>query len=140
MGWQDTLTAFYRDERVILTTIGVVSFAIVTTMISTLTIIRDDNEVPPVQPKTQYITQDTENSLQLGTLDKLLDHPNYSIREIAIKILYDRAVNDSETTSFLLRGATQPDYDERIKSLRALEALVYPAGGKSPRGHTFPET
>lgn len=129
MGWQDTLTTVYRDERFILTTIGLVSFAIVTTMISTLTIIRDDNEVPPAQPKTQYITQDTENALQPGTLDKLLEHPNYSIREIATKILYDRAINDPETTSFLLRGATRPDHDERIKSLRALTVLVQPTGG-----------
>lgn len=130
MGWQDTLTAIYRDERFILTTIGFVSFAIVTTMITTLTVIRDDNEVPPTQPKTQYITQETENALQLGTLDKLLEHPNYSIREIAVKILYDRAINDPETTSFLLRGATRPDYDERIQSLRALLVLVQPTGGK----------
>ncbi|KAK5990377.1 hypothetical protein PT974_08644 [Cladobotryum mycophilum] len=93
-------------------------------MITVLTLIRDENEIPPTEPKTQYITQDTEDALQLDTLEKLLDHPNYSIREIAIKILCDRAVNDEDTTMYLLYGITRTDYDERMKCLRALALLT----------------
>lgn len=129
MGWQDTISAIYRDERFILTTIGVVSFAIVTTMIQTLNMIRDDNEVPPIQPKTQYITQETENSLQLDTLEKLLEHPNYAISEIALRILYDRAINDPSTIDVLLRGITRPKYDDRLRCLHTLTLLVRCTGG-----------
>ena len=114
MGWANTLLSVVRDERVILVSLGLATFGIISTVVTALTIIRDDNEIPPPQPKTQYITQETEDSLQLETLEKLLDHPNYSIREIAIKILCDRAVNDQETTQYLLYGITRPNYDERM--------------------------
>lgn len=124
MGWIGNLTSFARDERVVLAFIGVASFGVVSTMIAMLTIIRDENEIPPAEPKTQYITQDTEDALQVDTLDKLLGHPNYSIREIAIKILCDRAINDEETTHYLLFGITRPDYDERMRCLRALALLT----------------
>ncbi|KAM5351669.1 hypothetical protein ACJ41O_004392 [Fusarium nematophilum] len=124
MGWANSLLTFARDERVILVGLGLATFSVVSTMFTALTIIRDDNEIPPAQPKTQYITQDTEDSLQLETLEKLLDHPNYSIREIAIKILCDRAVNDPETTQSLLYGITRPNYDERMRCLRALALLT----------------
>ncbi|KAH6998367.1 hypothetical protein BGZ61DRAFT_408233 [Ilyonectria robusta] len=124
MSWASSLLSFSRDERVVLVTLGLATFGIVSTVFTALTIIRDDNEIPPAQPKTQYITQDTEDSLQLGTLEKLLDHPNYSIREIAIKILCDRAVNDPDTTHGLLYGITRPNYDERMQCLRALALLT----------------
>ncbi|KAH7023331.1 hypothetical protein EDB80DRAFT_878814 [Ilyonectria destructans] len=124
MSWANSLLSFSRDERVVLVSLGLATFGIVSTVFTALTIIRDDNEIPPAQPKTQYITQDTEDSLQLGTLEKLLDHPNYSIREIAIKILCDRAVNDPDTTHGLLYGITRPNYDERMQCLRALALLT----------------
>ncbi|KAF4988547.1 hypothetical protein FDECE_14996 [Fusarium decemcellulare] len=124
MGWASSLLAFARDERVILVSLGLATFGVVSTVFRALAVIRDDNEIPPTQPKTQYITQETEDSLQLETLEKLLDHPNYSIREIAIKILCDRAVNDPETTHSLLFGITRPNYDERMQCLRALALLT----------------
>lgn len=124
MGWVSSLFSLARDERVILVTIGLATFSIVSTMVTVLTFIRDDNEIPPEEPKTQYITQDTEDALQLETLDKLITHPNYSIRDIATKILCDRAVNDSDTTEYLLHGITRPDYDQRMKCLRALALLT----------------
>ena len=124
MGWTSSLLSFARDERVVLATIGLATFATVSTMMTALTIIRDDNEIPPAEPKTQYITQDTEDALQLDTLEKLLKHPNYSIREVATKILCDRAVNDPDTTTYLLYGITRPDYDERMQCLRALALLT----------------
>lgn len=124
MAWYDKLAGIHHDERFILATIGVMTFAIVTTMVTSLTIIRDGNELPPPQPKTQYITQDTEDSLQLKTVEKLLEHPNYSVREVANKILFDRAINDPDAVRLLLTGITDPSHDERIKSLRALWALM----------------
>ncbi|QPH01337.1 hypothetical protein C2857_005536 [Epichloe festucae Fl1] len=93
-------------------------------MTTVLALIRDEHEIPPKEPKTQYITQETEDSLELSTLEKLLMHPNYSIREVATKILCDRAINDNETLLRLLYGVTRPDYDERMQCLRALALLT----------------
>ncbi|KAF4782018.1 hypothetical protein HER10_EVM0006549 [Colletotrichum scovillei] len=119
-----TFMSFIRDERIILVGIGAATFGLVTMMTQMLTYIRDDNEVKVTPPKTQYITQETEDALGLDTLDKLLCHPNFSIRDVAIKILCDRAVNDSGTVRQLLYGITRPDYDTRMKNLRALATLT----------------
>ncbi|KAJ3495477.1 hypothetical protein NLG97_g3367 [Lecanicillium saksenae] len=124
MSWRAGLWAFARDERVILVGIGVAAFSMVNTMMSVLSMIRDDNEIPPAEPKTQYITQDTEDALQLNTLTKLLEHPNFSIRDIATKILCDRAVNDPGAITYLLYGITVKSYDERLYCLRALSLLT----------------
>ncbi|KAF6842470.1 cytoskeleton-associated protein [Colletotrichum musicola] len=119
-----TLSAFLRDERVVLVGIGIATFGLITGMTQILTLIRNDNEVKVPQPKTQYITQETEDSLELETLEKLLAHTNFSIRDVAVKILCDRAVNDPTTVRYLLHGITRPDYDTRMQSLRALATLT----------------
>ncbi|KAG5938199.1 hypothetical protein E4U53_008063 [Claviceps sorghi] len=124
MGWKDNLLLFARDERVLLISFGFAALGIFGTIITTLGHIRDRYEIPPKEPKTQYITQETEDSLALGTLEQLLQHPNYSIKEVATKILCDRAINDSETLLTLLYGITRPDYDERMRCLRALALLT----------------
>ncbi|KJZ76714.1 hypothetical protein HIM_04050 [Hirsutella minnesotensis 3608] len=124
MGWASRLAAIVRDERVVLLTIGLATFGIVSSIVTGLTLLRDHNELPPVEPKTQYITQDTEDALQLDTIEKLLNHPSYSIREVATKILCDRAINDPQTTTYLLYGITKPNYDERMQCLRALALLT----------------
>ncbi|OAA43223.1 hypothetical protein NOR_04590 [Metarhizium rileyi] len=113
-----------RDERVHLAAIGLAAFGLVHTITTISGIFRADNEIPPKEPKTQYITQETEDSLQLRTLDKLLVHPNYSIREVATKILCDRAINDHETLRTLFYGITRPEYEYRMKCLRALALLT----------------
>lgn len=87
---------------------------------------RDEAEIKPVQPKTQYITQETEDALKLGTIDTLLGHYNQSIRETAAKIVCDRAVNDRDTVDQLLWGITRKDYDERMRNLRALAIITDP--------------
>ena len=46
---------------------------------------RDEAAIRPKSPKTQFITQDTEDALDLHTLDSLLDHYNSAVRETAIK-------------------------------------------------------
>lgn len=130
MSWANSLLKLARDERVILVTLGFATFGVVSSILSSLKIVRDENEIPPTQPKTQYITQETEDSLEIDTLRKLLDHPNYSIREIAIKILCDRAVNDPATTQSLFYGITQPNYDKRMQCLRTLALLTGQTIGK----------
>ncbi|EGX92236.1 hypothetical protein CCM_06397 [Cordyceps militaris CM01] len=124
MSWKAGLWAFARDDRVVFLCVGLAAFSVVNTMRTVLNIIRDTNEIPPSEPKTQYITQDTEDALQLHTLTKLLEHPNFSIRDIATKILCDRAVNDPGAMTYLLYGITVKSYDERLYCLRALSLLT----------------
>ncbi|RWA11411.1 hypothetical protein EKO27_g3701 [Xylaria grammica] len=81
---------------------------------------RDKAEIQPTQPKTQYITQSTEDSLKLSTLDTLLQHYNFAIRDTTLRIIAGRAVNDGSAIGHLLWGITRKDYDERMRSLRAL--------------------
>lgn len=124
MSWTAGFWAFAHDDRAVLLGIGLAAFSVFNTMTTVLAMIRDDNEIPPAEPKTQYITQDTEDALQLQTLTKLLEHPNFSIRDIATKILCDRAVNDSGAMTYLLYGITVKSYDERLYCLRALSLLT----------------
>ncbi|KAG6040861.1 hypothetical protein E4U41_006833 [Claviceps citrina] len=124
MGWKESILLFVRDERVLLISFGLAALGIIGTITTTLELIRDQNEIPPKEPKTQYITQETEDSLELSTLEQLLQHPNYSIKEVATKILCDRAINDNETLLTLLYGITRPDYDQRMRCLRALALLT----------------
>ena len=121
MGWFSSLV---RDDRVILGALGTSTIAMLLMVRFMLEKWREDAEIKPVQPKTQYITQDTEDALQVGTLDTLLGHYNFAIRETAAKIVCERAVNEPSTLDILLRGITRPDYDERIKNLRALAVIT----------------
>jgi hypothetical protein len=120
------LGSMFHDDRVLIGGIGMGTVALVLVMRFILERWREEAEVKPVQPKTQYITQDTEDSLKTSTLDTLLGHYNYSIRETSAKIVCDRAVNDAYTVETLLWGITRPDYDERIKNLRALAIIADP--------------
>jgi hypothetical protein len=133
MGW---LASVFRDDRIIFGGFGIGALAMVVMVRMMLKEWLDDAEIKPVQPKTQYITQDTEDSLKPKTLDTLLGHYNYAIRETAAKIVCDRAVNDGSTIELLLWGITRPDYDERMKNLRALAVITDPRKPKS----VFPPT
>ena len=118
-------TSFVRDDRALLVVMGVATAAVVTVMGGILlTAFRDETKIKAPPPKTQYITQDTEDSLKLGTLESLLGHYNYSIRDTASRIICDRAENDGTTIEYLVYGITRPDYEERIKCLKALALIT----------------
>jgi hypothetical protein len=121
MGW---FGSFIRSDPVIFGAMGASAATLVFVMGFVLEQWREDAEIKPVQPKTQYITQDTEDSLKAETLSTLLGHYNYAIRETSAKIVCDRAVNDGSTIELLLWGITRPDYDERMKNLRALAVIT----------------
>lgn len=120
------ILAFARDERVIVVGLAAAVVGVVATMRMLLTRLRDEAEIKQHQPATQYITQETEDSLKPSTLETLLGHYNFSIRDIAYKIVTDRAVNDGETIDHLLWGITRPDYDERLKCLHTLAYMTDP--------------
>jgi hypothetical protein len=117
---------YARDERMVVVGITAAFVGVVATMRVLLQQWRDGTEIKPQQPTTQYITQETEDSLKPSTLEMLLGHYNFAIREVAAKIVCDRAVNDGETIDYLLWGITRPDYDERMKNLRTLAFITDP--------------
>lgn len=85
---------------------------------------RDSSYMKTTVPRTQYITQQTEDSLSSSTLKKLINSTTYSIREIAARIVCDRALHDENTLESLLWYITRPDHDQREKGLRALFMLA----------------
>ncbi|KAJ2992552.1 hypothetical protein NUW58_g2123 [Xylaria curta] len=112
--------SFVRDERLVALGFGLATVGCIAAMRAILLHSRDKAEIQPTQPKTQYITQDTEDSLKLSTLNTLLQHYNFAIRDTTLKIVAGRAVNDNSAIDDLLWGITRVDYDERMQSLRAL--------------------
>lgn len=112
--------SFLRDERLVTVGLGLATVGFLVGMRTILEHYRDEAEIKPTPPKTQYITQETEDSLRSDTLESLLGHYNFSIRDMALKIIAGRAVNDASTIYSLLWGITREDYDERMEALRAL--------------------
>lgn len=120
------LLGFACDDGVIAFGLTAAAVGLVATLHMSTVRKRDEAEIKQKQPTTQYITQDTEDSLKPATLDTLLAHYNYAIRDVTGKIVTDRAVNDSESINYLLWGITRPDYDERLKCLRTLAYITDP--------------
>ncbi|KAI1821271.1 hypothetical protein F4861DRAFT_519870 [Xylaria intraflava] len=114
------LFSFLRDERVVAISVGVAAVGCLAAMRAILLHSRDKAEIPPTVLKTQYITQATEDSLKLSTLNSLLQHYNFAIRDTTLRIVAGRAVNDKSAIDDLFWGITRKDYDERMKNLRAL--------------------
>lgn len=126
------LIRLLRDERVLF---GYLAFNAVAWFVGVRVLLkkwRDEAEIKPAQPKTQYITQETEDALKASTLDTLLGHYNHAIRETAAKIVCDRAANDKDTVEMLLWGITRKDYDERMRNLRALAIITDPRKPRRP--------
>ncbi|KAI1466916.1 uncharacterized protein F4812DRAFT_433232 [Daldinia caldariorum] len=116
MGFPSSL----RDERLVTAGLGLAAVGLLIGMRAVLEYYRDEAEIKPTPPKTQYITQETEDSLRLDTLDNLLGHYNFAIRDTTLKIIAGRAVHDPSTIYSLLWGITRENYDERMEALRAL--------------------
>ncbi|ESZ97960.1 hypothetical protein SBOR_1631 [Sclerotinia borealis F-4128] len=85
---------------------------------------REAATIPPTENKSHFIDQQTEDSLGLNTLSKLLDNPNYGIQETAAIIICERALHNDFTINSLLHDISQPDYDRREKAIRALVLIV----------------
>ncbi|ORY60180.1 uncharacterized protein BCR38DRAFT_350615 [Pseudomassariella vexata] len=127
-----SVLSFLRDERVVFASLGLATLSFIGTMRMILEYYRDEAEIKPVQPKTQYITQDTEDALEISTLQTLLGHYSFSIRDTALKIAAGRAVNDSSVIDYLLWGITREDYEERMKCLRTLVFAVEDKSAQDP--------
>lgn len=112
--------SFIKDDRFIAVSLGLSTIGFLFGMRTILEYYRDEAEIKPTPPKTQYITQETEDSLKQGTLESLLNHYNFAIRDTALKIIAGRAINDSSAIHQLLWGITRENYEERMEALRAL--------------------
>jgi hypothetical protein len=112
------------QERLFVLGLGVTTCAIFGLMRRMLVHYRDAAALPPTENKSHYIDQDTEDSLKLSTLDKLLDNPNYGIQETAAIIICERALHDKNTLDILLWYITRPDHDTREKGIRALTMIM----------------
>jgi len=112
------------QNRLFLLGLGVSTGAVVWLMRSLLIKYRDAALEPKSENEPQYITQEVEDSLRLGTLDKLLCSPNFSIQETASVIICERALHDKATINALLWHITQPDHDMREKGIRTLTMML----------------
>ncbi|KAI1208809.1 uncharacterized protein F4807DRAFT_429575 [Annulohypoxylon truncatum] len=116
--------SFVKDDRFIAVSLGLSTIGFFFGMRTILEYYRDEAEIKPTPPKTQYITQETEDSLKQDTLESLLNHYNFAIRDTALKIIAGRAINDSSAIYQLLWGITRENYEERMEALRALTFAV----------------
>jgi len=133
MDWH--VSASRRDWLLLGGCMGFLAVKLLLSVRSSLKEWRDEAEVIPVPPKPQYITQETEDALEQDTLNTLLGHHNYAIRETAAKIVCDRAMNDDSIIETLLVGITRPDYDERMRNLRALAMVTDHSQSAFPTDH-----
>lgn len=101
-----------------------VSCAVFVTMRQILIYSRDSAIIPPSENKPQYITQDVEDSLKLGTLEKLLDSPSWVIRDTTCTIICDRALHNQASFTTILRCISGANYDTREKGIRALNLML----------------
>ena len=131
MSFLASLRAFGQDNRVLAMSMGLAGAGIVSIMYSILTMVRETHIIPPKESGTRYITQDTEDALELTTLESLVNHPSYAVHEVAIKILCDRAINDKDVILTLLNEVKHSDAEKRTRSLRVLSLLAGQSSGRS---------
>jgi hypothetical protein len=111
-------------NRMLLLGAGLTTLGILGLMRHMLIVYRDSVELKKSSPKTQYITQGTEDSLKTSTLEKLVEDYSYSIQETATRIVCDRALHDGATLDALLWELTRPDHDRREQAIRAIYMLI----------------
>jgi len=112
------------QNRIFLVGLGFSTCLVINLMRRMLSTYRDAAIDPPEKKKSKFVDQKVEDSLMLGTLDKLLESPNYSIHEIASIIICERALHDTATVESLFQYITQPDYETREMGVRALRLVM----------------
>ena len=111
-------------NRIFLLGLGVSTCLVINLMRRMLLSYRDAAIDPPEKQKSKFVDQKVEDSLMLGTLDKLLESPNYSIHEIASIVICERALHDPATVETIFQYITQPDHETRERGVRALRMLM----------------
>ena len=112
------------QDRLFFLGIGLTTCAVIGLMRRMLIQYQQAAVIQPSEGKSQYITQDVEDSLKASTLYKLLDSPNYSIQETTSIIICERALHDGTTIDVLLHYITRPEHDIRERGVRALTMMM----------------
>lgn len=111
------------ENRLLLLGIGITAIGSIGVLRRMLIHYRDTAKEPKPRAKTQFITQNTEDSLKPATLAKLIESHNYLIFETATRIVCDRALHDEATIEAILHEITRPHHDRRERGLRVLLML-----------------
>ncbi|KAI9745250.1 MAG: hypothetical protein M1818_001529 [Claussenomyces sp. TS43310] len=111
------------ENKLLVLGIGFTSVAVLALVRLMLIQHRDSVTIKGQHPKTQYITQETEDALKPSTLEKLIDSHNYGIRDTASTIVLDRALHEPAVLDGVLWEMTRSDHDRREKGIRALQLL-----------------
>jgi len=123
-----TSSSLARD-RTLIVGLGLATFAIFGLIRHMLIHYRDAVEIKEPKPKPHYVSQSEEDALTPSTLEKLVDSHNYSIQELAARIVLDRTLHDQDATlDALLFELTRPDHDRRERAIRALCLLSEQSG------------
>jgi hypothetical protein len=117
------MAATAAQNRLLVAGLGISTYLVIRLMRRLLMHYRDSAVIPRSERKPQYITQKVEDSLELSTLSKLLDSPNFSIQETTAVIICERALHDESTIDALLFHIARPDYTKREQGIRALRML-----------------
>ncbi|QSZ31281.1 hypothetical protein DSL72_000844 [Monilinia vaccinii-corymbosi] len=112
------------QERLFFLGLGITTCAVLAFVRHRLVHFREAATIPPTENKSHFIDQKTEDSLNLSTLNTLLNNPNYGIRETASIIVCERAIHNEFAINALLYEISQPEYDRREKAIRALIMMV----------------
>lgn len=112
------------QDRLFFLGLGLTACAVIGLMRRMLIQYQQAAVIQPSESKSQYITQDVEDSLKSSTLYKLLDSPNYSIQETTAIIICERALHDGTTIDVLLHYITRPEHDIRERGVRALTMMM----------------
>jgi hypothetical protein len=112
------------QDRLFFLAIGITTCAVIGLMRRMLVQYQQSAVIQPSESKSQYITQEVEDSLKASTLNKLLDSPNYSIQETTAIIICERGLHDGCTVDVLLHYITRPDHDMREQGVRALTMMM----------------
>ncbi|KKA29011.1 hypothetical protein TD95_005298 [Thielaviopsis punctulata] len=119
-----SLIALIRNERMLSYSLALCAASMVGLMWTVLNSVKEDSVIEPTPQKTQYITQDTEDSLPLETLEKLVQHPNQCIKELSQKILADRALDDKSMMNILMNGIASKHDERRLMCLQTLAFVL----------------
>lgn len=112
------------QDRLLFLGLGITTCAVFTFVRHRLHRFREAAIIPPTENKSHFIDQKTEDSLQLETLHKLLNNPNYGIQETASIIVCERALHNEFAINTLLDEISRPEYEHREKAIRAFIMMV----------------
>ena len=113
----------YADDRLLWLLVGIGLVAAARAIPSSLLHIHNLTEITREDKPNKRLSEDAEEALKLGTLQKLIEGNSYELRSSAIKIIAERCTK-SEPRELLLRDLASHDTKKRDKAIHALWLLL----------------